>query len=256
MKRSIILVVFVLQAARAVPFVAAADVWQQESYLEEMTTERQSGMRGNMLKKSGWMFGIMLAVAAVLSASSGRADDILIADFEQKTYGDWKVEGEAFGKGPAKGTIGSQQTVSGFEGKGLVNTFLGGATEGRKQGAAWLWKSMDLENWIGTFDRGAAIRCGLIVRASDRAEGTKVWVGADNTFGIGGCRNTHFLKRDDPAVLHIFVDRGVLEIYCDGVAVTHKCFAPADRIEVFAFSEGGEATMIGLDAWKMKAMWE
>ena len=34
----------------------------------------------------------------------------------------------------------------------------------------------------------------------------------------------------------MFVDRGVLEVYCNGVAVTHKCFAPADRIEVFAFS--------------------
>ncbi|MBT7067216.1 MAG: glycoside hydrolase family 32 protein, partial [Verrucomicrobia bacterium] len=109
---------------------------------------------------------------------------------------------------------------------------------------------------VATFDRGSAKRCGLIVRANDEAEGTKVWVGADNTFGIGKCPNTHFLKRDDPVVLHIFVDRGVLEVYCDGVAVTHKCFASEDNISVFAFAEGGDATLTDLEAWKMKSMWE
>jgi uncharacterized protein (DUF608 family) len=57
---------------------------------------------------------------------------ISLADFEGSTYGDWKVEGEAFGTGPAKGTLPNQQPVTGFEGKGLVNTFLrGDDTKGR-----------------------------------------------------------------------------------------------------------------------------
>jgi fructan beta-fructosidase len=56
----------------------------------------------------------------------GAADDLLIADFEGTNYGNWKVEGTAFGKGPAKGTLGGQMEVTGFQGKGLVNTFLGG----------------------------------------------------------------------------------------------------------------------------------
>lgn len=51
---------------------------------------------------------------------------IVLSDFEGADYGKWQAEGEAFGKGPAKGTLPSQQKVSGFEGKGLVNTFLGG----------------------------------------------------------------------------------------------------------------------------------
>jgi len=51
---------------------------------------------------------------------------IVIADFELADYGDWKVTGEAFGEGPAKGTLPNQQEVSGFLGKGLINTFLGG----------------------------------------------------------------------------------------------------------------------------------
>jgi non-lysosomal glucosylceramidase len=51
---------------------------------------------------------------------------IVLADFEGDNYGDWTATGEAFGKGPARGTLPSQQRVSGFLGKGLVNTFLGG----------------------------------------------------------------------------------------------------------------------------------
>ena len=67
-----------------------------------------------------------IALAGLVGLSSlFAADDILINDFEAKDYGDWKVEGAAFGKGPAKGKIGGQQHVSGFEGKGLINTFLG-----------------------------------------------------------------------------------------------------------------------------------
>jgi beta-fructofuranosidase len=52
------------------------------------------------------------------------ADDILIADFEGTNYGAWQVTGEAFGPGPAKGTLpGGQRPVDGFRGKGLVNSF-------------------------------------------------------------------------------------------------------------------------------------
>jgi len=64
--------------------------------------------------------------ALAIPSPAGADDDILINDFEAADYGDWKVEGEAFGTGPAKGTLGGQMHVSGFEGKGLVNTFLGG----------------------------------------------------------------------------------------------------------------------------------
>ncbi len=59
------------------------------------------------------------------------AEDILVADFEGEDYGDWKVTGEAFGPGPAHGTLPNQMAVSGFEGNGLVNSFFqGDATTG------------------------------------------------------------------------------------------------------------------------------
>src|SRR4051812_2186555 len=48
----------------------------------------------------------------------------VLADFEGPDYGSWRTTGEAFGTGPANGRLGDQQEVSGYLGKGLVNTFL------------------------------------------------------------------------------------------------------------------------------------
>jgi beta-fructofuranosidase len=48
---------------------------------------------------------------------------VLISDFAGDTYGDWQVTGDAFGTGPARGTLPGQQSVTGYLGKGLVNSF-------------------------------------------------------------------------------------------------------------------------------------
>ena len=50
----------------------------------------------------------------------------MVADFEGADFGAWKVTGDAFGRGPAQGTLPGQMHVDGFRGKGLVNSFLGG----------------------------------------------------------------------------------------------------------------------------------
>lgn len=52
--------------------------------------------------------------------------DRLVADFEMDSYGQWKVTGDAFGTAPATGTLPGQQSVSGFKGNRLVNSFLNG----------------------------------------------------------------------------------------------------------------------------------
>lgn len=70
-------------------------------------------------------FALLLALA-LLAPAARAADDILIADFEGDTYGDWKTTGKAFGPGPAKGTLKGQMHVDGFKGKGLVNSFFDG----------------------------------------------------------------------------------------------------------------------------------
>lgn len=62
----------------------------------------------------------------VLPAEDKPGVEILIADFEGDSYGDWKAEGDALGTRPANGALGGQMDVSGYQGKQLVNTFLGG----------------------------------------------------------------------------------------------------------------------------------
>lgn len=54
------------------------------------------------------------------------AEDLLIADFEGRDYGEWRVTGEAFGPGPARGTLPNQMRVDGFKGEGLVNSYYQG----------------------------------------------------------------------------------------------------------------------------------
>ena len=66
--------------------------------------------------------GLMGAPIAARAASP----DIVLADFEGRDYGNWKASGEAFGPGPAQGTLPHQMTVSGYRGHGLVNSFYGG----------------------------------------------------------------------------------------------------------------------------------
>ena len=69
------------------------------------------------------MKGVLAAVMVVACAQGGER---VLADFEDATYGAWTAEGQAFGNGPAKGTLPGQMPVSGFAGKGLVNSFNGG----------------------------------------------------------------------------------------------------------------------------------
>ena len=72
----------------------------------------------------------LVATAFILSVAASHAaedrPDLLVADFEAQTYGEWKSTGEAFGPGPAAGTLPNQMGVSGFLGKRLVNSYYGG----------------------------------------------------------------------------------------------------------------------------------
>ena len=73
-------------------------------------------------------YSMILASVVFLAcfAATAKETDIVFADFEGKDYGDWKVTGDAFGTGPAQGTLSGQMKVTGFLGKGLVNSYHGG----------------------------------------------------------------------------------------------------------------------------------
>ena len=75
---------------------------------------------------SSHLVPILLSLVALGTAKVPGADDILVADFEGKDYGEWKTTGEAFGPGPAQGTLSGQMAVDGYLGKGLVNSFYKG----------------------------------------------------------------------------------------------------------------------------------
>ena len=75
--------------------------------------------------KIAFLIGCFVLISGNTSRSAADAD-ILIADFEGEDYGDWKVEGKAFGDKPARGTLPGQNRVSEFRGKRLVNSFVDG----------------------------------------------------------------------------------------------------------------------------------
>ena len=77
-------------------------------------------MKKRLLASLAGLFATAVAVAV--------EPDLLIADFEWETWegSGWTVVGEAFGPGPARGTLPRQMQVSGYEGQRLVNSFHGG----------------------------------------------------------------------------------------------------------------------------------
>ncbi len=68
---------------------------------------------------------ILAGFFAMLKLNAAEPDSVLAA-FEDPTYGTWKTTGTAFGSGPARGALPNQMPVTGFYGKGLVNSFNGG----------------------------------------------------------------------------------------------------------------------------------
>ncbi len=76
--------------------------------------------------RSTTLVTLFLLTLSFTPANGADREDILVADFEGEDYGDWKTTGEAFGSRPARGTLPNQMHVSGYRGKGLVNSYLGG----------------------------------------------------------------------------------------------------------------------------------
>jgi len=79
------------------------------------------------MKLPSHLFIALVLVTAAPLAGAADHSDILITDFEDDSYGDWTVEGKAFGDRPAVANVSPPKNkVAGHRGKGLVNSFLGG----------------------------------------------------------------------------------------------------------------------------------
>jgi hypothetical protein len=98
--------------------------------------------------RQGWQPLAQLAVAGLcLSFLTSKRDSlfaqgILLSDFEGTNYAWlpgrlWTAAGNFFGSGPAQGTLPDQQTVDGYLGNGLVNTYPSG--NGSTGTLAWMF---------------------------------------------------------------------------------------------------------------------
>jgi hypothetical protein len=83
-------------------------------------------LRRNTAVESDLLTGLLATAQEVAVPPEPERPPLVFADFEGDDYGDWAVEGEAFFRGPARGTLDGQNPVDGFAGRGLVNSFLGG----------------------------------------------------------------------------------------------------------------------------------
>jgi non-lysosomal glucosylceramidase len=110
-------------------------------------------VRRNAVLESAWLSGLLATAEEVAIPEAPERPPRVLADFEGDGYGDWTVEGAAFGRGPARGTLPDQNPVDGFAGRGLVNSYLGGdGPTGRLRSPAF---TVD-RPWIGFLVGGGA----------------------------------------------------------------------------------------------------
>jgi non-lysosomal glucosylceramidase len=118
----------VLQFTVKNPAQAPVDVllagWLENAVCLHSSQGLYGARRNRALRGDG--LALVSGTAVRLDPPPTVREPIVLSDFEGDDYGDWQVEGEAFGNKPARGTLPGQQPVSGFLGQGLVNTYLGG----------------------------------------------------------------------------------------------------------------------------------
>lgn len=116
-----------LTNASSHPVKAGVLGWLENAVCFDSAKAVHANRRTQIVERNGRTLIVHTAEEAPLpKGAEAVRETIVFADFEGDDYGAWQATGEAFGKGPAGGTLPSQQNVSGFQGKGLVNTFLGG----------------------------------------------------------------------------------------------------------------------------------
>ena len=158
---------------------------------------------------------LVLSILGLLLMGCSHANkDLIIADFEGYDYGSWKVEGEAFGRGPAHGSLPNQQHVSGYQGKGLVNTFY----QGDKTTGRLISKPFEIERFYINFLIGggphAGQTCinllvdGKVVRTSAGSTGSELldWTSWDVKELMGKTAHIEIVDRHTGSWGHINVD--------------------------------------------------
>ena len=102
-----------------------------------------------------------------------------------------------------------------------------------------------------------ATSCGLRVRCRDDGSGGVAIRYTPGTLDVAGTRVPLRLSAGETLRLHLFLDHSVMELFIqDGAAsVTRVDYAPEDDVSVALFTDGGPATAISFDAWKITSIW-
>ncbi len=140
-------------------------------------------------------------------------EGIVFADFEDG-FGDWKVEGEAFGIGPAAGAVDGQQAVSGFEGKRFASSFHGGdASTGKLISPAFVIAHEAVSFLIGggSHDSNTCLNLrvdGDIVRTATGKDAELLdWVGWDVRAWMGKKATIEIVDRWTEGWGHVSIDQ-------------------------------------------------
>ena len=102
-----------------------------------------------------------------------------------------------------------------------------------------------------------AASCGLRVRCRADGSGGLAIRYTPGTLDVAGTRVPLRLAAGGTLRLHLFLDHSVMEAFIqDGeAAVTRVDYLPADDVAVALFADGGPATAVSLDAWKIASIW-
>lgn len=91
------------------------------------------------------------------------ARGLVFEDFEGN-YNGWKSHGKAFGKSPAKGTLGGQNEVSGFSGDYLANSYSrGDSVTGRLESAPFRIVKPYINFQLGGGNESAGVYAALVI---------------------------------------------------------------------------------------------
>jgi len=98
--------------------------WLENAVFHHSGKEINAHRRSRIVREGDRLLVVHTGMDIPEEVGDKKRSSIVLADFEGEDYGRWTVTGRAFGDQPAAGTAPTQQPVTGFEGDGLVNTYL------------------------------------------------------------------------------------------------------------------------------------
>ncbi|TKK71873.1 hypothetical protein FC093_02320 [Ilyomonas limi] len=108
------------------PVTATLNGWLQNLVCLEIANEINADSRNRIIRKNGITSLVMDLVPGKPLTATDKPVLKVYEDFENG-YGKWTISGDAFGKSPAAGSFGGDQSrLVNFGGKGVVNSFLNG----------------------------------------------------------------------------------------------------------------------------------